>query len=234
MEQVPEFELSLVIPVYRESARIQDFAQNLRSFTGRWQFPIQLILVQDPSAEDRIEADLLKQELAATARLQVEWITSPRRLGRGASVRRGLENATGKFIFVLSVDLNVPLAEIPNSLRDFTERPDLALLIGNRLSEKKLRHGPRNHWLSAFENAQREKWQKKLPGLTDPTCSFVAIRQNAKVQLLSNFQPRRWFWSPDLLANAFRQNLLVSEKAIVCHDSLPSRFGWREAFSSLW
>jgi dolichol-phosphate hexosyltransferase len=98
-------ELSILMPVYNESARIDAALRGV--FTIDWPFPIELIVVDDGSS-DGTRDFLRRYDWPANAQLHFH----ERNQGKGAAVRTALGKATGRFSAILDADLEYDPREL--------------------------------------------------------------------------------------------------------------------------
>ncbi|WP_197522964.1 glycosyltransferase family 2 protein [Actinokineospora pegani] len=101
--------LSIVMPVYNESATIRSAIERVLSVD--YPCPVELIVVDDGSTDGTL--DILDELAARGPRV----VAHPRNLGKGAAVRTGVAEARGTHMIILDADLEYTPHDIPAMLR---------------------------------------------------------------------------------------------------------------------
>ncbi len=115
--------LTLVIPAFNGAARLPANLCQLREFLAAQPYCTELILVDDGNAEPTARALF---EFAA-ANPAVVLLRNETNRGKGASVRRGMLAARGRYRVFMDADLAYPPTEISKILRDLEAGADVAI-----------------------------------------------------------------------------------------------------------
>lgn len=125
--------LSIVIPAYNEALRIGDTLEKIRIWLESKTFAAELIVVDDGST-DQTPA-LLQQVGERHPNTRIFRNESNR--GKGFSVRRGVQEARGKFVLFTDADLSAPIEEADLLLAALeSARADAA--VGSRALKREL------------------------------------------------------------------------------------------------
>ena len=95
--------LSIIIPAYNEEERIVKTLEEITSFMRKTKIDYELIVVDDGSKDKTYE--VTQNFFSLYPDLNFKLLKNPENLGKGAAVRKGVLNATGKLIYFTDADL---------------------------------------------------------------------------------------------------------------------------------
>jgi len=105
--------LSVVMPVYNEQPTLQEVITRVLAVP----FDLELICVDDGSTDG--SGEILTQ--MQSRHPQVRALIQPRNMGKGAALRRGIQEATGDFVLIQDADLEYDPSDYPALLRPLIE-----------------------------------------------------------------------------------------------------------------
>jgi len=101
-------ELSVIIPTYKESARLPQTLGEILPYLDA-HFPSYEVLVVDDNSPDGT-GQIVKD--CGRHHPQVQLLTQPGKLGKGAAVRRGCIEARGRYVLFMDADHSTPIQEL--------------------------------------------------------------------------------------------------------------------------
>lgn len=120
--------VSIVIPAYNEEVRIVPTIGVIASHMSGLGFEWELLIADDGSKDKTVET------VEALQFVNLRVLKTPKNGGKGSAVRRGMLEASGKYVLFDDADNSTPIEEIEKLLRKLdTEGYDVA--IGSRAAE---------------------------------------------------------------------------------------------------
>src|SRR5277367_3734074 len=123
-------QLSIVIPAYNESARIEHALERVLSCVAEQSWDAEVLVVDDGSKDDT--ATIVQRWMVQHPRLHL--IQNPGNRGNGYSVRNGLLQAAGDIVMFTDADLSAPMEEAGLLIAAIEAGADVA--IGSRWMDR--------------------------------------------------------------------------------------------------
>jgi len=219
-------DLSIVIPAYNESSRIERTLERLLAFLGArahsWE-----VVVADDGSRDRT-ADLVEAFAAARDERRIRVVRLGVNQGKGAALRAGVLASRGARVLVMDADLATPLEEL--------SALEHALDAGHQIAT-----GSRAVAASRIQRAQSplrillgragNLWIRLLavPGIHDTQCGFKLFDGNIARELFARSRENRFGIDIEILCIATRKMKLdVAEVGVAWEHQSGSKVTWRD------
>lgn len=195
--------LSVIVPVFNESKRLQGVEQ-ISSFFKKKAFSTELVIVNDGSSDNTL-ARLKK--LQKTYRFSL--LTYYPNRGKGHAIKIGMLAAKGEYRLFMDIDLSTPLEEF-DKFKDWLGKSDV--VIGSRkVRSAKLiqRQNPiRENLGKVFTLMSQVVLRMKV---TDFTCGFKCFSAKAASEIFSCSQIERWGFDSEILYLAKKRGFKIKE-----------------------
>lgn len=218
--------LSVVMPVYNEQATLRCVVERVLSVG----LEIELLCVDDGSTDGsrQILADLEKHY----PRMRV--LVQPRNMGKGAALRRGIQEATGDYVIIQDADLEYNPNEYPRLLEPL-ENGQADVVYGSRF----LGAGP--HRVLYFWHSVGNWFLTLLSSMitnlnmSDMETCYKVFRREV-IQAIP-IEEDRFGFEPEITVKIARRHLRVYEVGISYWGRTYAegkKIGWRDGFQALW
>jgi len=214
-------QLSIVIPAYNESARIEATLDRVMACVESQRWDAEVLVVDDGSRDD-------------TAAIVERWMTRYPRLhlvkndgnrGKGYSVRNGLLQAAGEVVMFTDADLSAPMEEAERLIAAIAEGADVA--IGSRWLDttRQTIHQPlyRQFFGRCFNWITRTVMG--LP-FKDTQCGFKAFRRPVAQVIFRLQRIERWGFDPEILFIARKLKYVIREVPVTWGHDERSRMSY--------
>lgn len=203
MKKIKQPELSIIIPVYNESKRI-DYVSQIFDYFIKQKPSFEMLVINDGSTDDTL---VRLEKLEKSYRFKI--ITYPINRGKGYAIKTGMLQAQGKHRLFMDVDLSTPLNEWGKFI-PFLNRYDV--IIGTRKTD----HAN----LLIHQSLIRENLGKGFTflsqkilgiGVSDFTCGFKCFSQQAAEKIFTKQTINRWGFDSEILFLTKKYKLRIHE-----------------------
>jgi glycosyltransferase involved in cell wall biosynthesis len=214
-------QLSIVIPAYNESARIERTLERVMSCVETQGWNAEVLVVDDGSTDSTPE--IIQRWMKRYPRLHL--IKNDGNRGKGYSVRNGLLQASGDVVMFTDADLSAPLEEAELLMAAIADGADVA--IGSRWMDKTRQtiHQPlyRRFFGRCFNWVTR--MVMGLP-FKDTQCGFKAFKRPAAQVIFRLQRIERWGFDPEILFIARKLGYNIREVPVTWGHDERSRMSY--------
>ena len=179
MSQTKPF-LSIIIPTFNEECRIAQSLTVIQSFVKTQKYQIEVIIVDDGSSdqtENLVKNFCLKHS-------DFKFVKNSH-LGKALTVKRGVEETTGKYILFSDADLSTPIETINPMLEDLIHQ-NFEVVIASREAKNAIRINEpySRHILGRIFNFAIKLFF--LPKIQDTQCGFKMFEGKVAKKIFNN------------------------------------------------
>ena len=218
---MPHPRLSIVIPAYNESARIEAALSSVLACVEARSWDAEILVVDDGSTDGT--PAIIQRWRSTHPRLHL--IQNPGNRGKGYSVRNGLLQSAGDIVMFTDADLSAPIEEAERLIEAIDNGADVA--IGSRWLDKQKQtiHQPiyRRFFGRCFNWVTR-----KVIGLPfkDTQCGFKAFKRDAAQTIFRLQTIERWGFDPEILFIARKLKYTIVEVPVTWGHDERSRISY--------
>lgn len=226
VDTISDMKLSVVMPVYNERATLREVIRKVLGVP----LEIELLCVDDGSKDG--SRDILSE--LAESYPQIRVLFQPQNMGKGAALRRGIQEATGDFVIIQDADLEYDPAEYPQILAPLLEgKADVVFgsrfLGGGPHRVLYFWHSVGNWFLTLLSNCLTNV------NLSDMETCYKAFRREV-IQSIP-IEENRFGFEPEITVKVARRKLRIYEVGISYWGRTyeeGKKIGWRDGVRALY
>src|ERR1700686_1424584 len=218
--------LSVVMPVYNERNTVREVVERVLAVP----LDLELICVDDGSSDGspKVLAELQNQYS------QVQVFLQPRNMGKGAALRRGIQEASGDFVLIQDADLEYDPGDYP-ALLEPLQQGKADVVYGSRFL------GAAPHRVLYFWHSVGNRILTLLSNcltninLTDMETCYKVFRRDV-IQSIP-IEENRFGFEPEITVKVAKRRLRIYEVGISYWGRTyeeGKKIGWRDGVRALW
>jgi len=221
-----DMKLSIVMPIYNERATLRQVVERVLAVP----LTLELLCVDDGSQDGSRE--MLSQMQSQFSQMRV--LLQPRNLGKGAALRRGIQEATGDFVIIQDADLEYDPADYP-LLLDPLIQGKADVVYGSRFL------GAAPHRVLYFWHSVGNRILTLLSNcltninLTDMETCYKAFRRDVLQSI--PLEENRFGFEPEITVKVAKRKLRIYEVGISYWGRTyeeGKKIGWKDGLRAVW
>jgi len=214
-------ELSVVIPVYNEEARLGRTLEESLHFLKSTRISAEILVVDDGSKDRTLEV-VEKLKRRVDSRQSIRVLKHERNLGKGAAVRTGALAAKGETVLFMDADNATPLSEY-GKFRPILKK-GVDVVVGSRAVDRSQVKIPQPFYRQALGRLANLLIQiLVVPGIWDTQCGFKAFTRKAALKIFPRQTIHRFGFDFELLFLAHKYGFLIKEVPVQWFNSPNSK-----------
>lgn len=215
-----EIFLSLVIPAYNEERRIASTLDEFIEYLGRRCYTYEIIIVDNRSRDNTWN---LLTDYSARYDF-IRMFRNLRNMGKGYSVKRGMEEANGKYVLFSDADMAIRPEYIQKLLNELTEGTDM--VIGSRSIKGGSIETPQT-WLRSKLGSLFHVIIRRfiISDFLDSICGFKGFKANVAKTICKEQTLYGYCFDVEMLLIAQKNGYSIKEVPVVWNNKKGSKLG---------
>jgi len=220
--------LSIIIPAYNEEKTIQQLLRNVDAVDlSKYKTTKEIIIVDDGSRDKTVEKI---QELEKPYVL----IRQEKNKGKGAAIRRGIQQATGDIILIQDADLEYDPNDYGNLIEPIITGKAKVVYGSRRLQKTNVQYSGLSFYLGGHMMTFLTNLLYNAAITDEPTCYKVFAADVLKsIQL----QCKRFEFCPEITAKVLKRGIPIYEVPISYYPRSVKegkKIRWKDGIEGIW
>lgn len=218
MGNLKKMEISVIIPAYNEEKRIGRTIERVYEYFKGKNYDFEIIVVDDGSYDGTIKV----VEKFSEGKREIKIIKHEKNMGKGAAVRTGVLNSSGKLILFTDADLSTPIEEFEKLKEKVEKGYDIA--IGSR-------------GVKGSKIVIPQVWYRRLVGkifpflvrflimkdFKDTQCGFKLFKKEAGKKIFSELKTSGFAFDVEVLLRGKKLGYKIAEVGVLWYNSPESK-----------
>lgn len=222
-------DLSIVIPVWNEAAKIATDIRNINNHFSQSTIDIEVIIVDDGSVDETI---LFAKKALNESSLDSNVIKYPDHKGKGYAVRQGILASQGAIVMFMDCGSNIPLSFIDDGM-EFVKKKGAKIVLGTRYhrNSKIIKNMILSRRITSALFRYFTKFLLDLPaGISDSQCGFKIFDGNVAREIFNQIEIDGFLFDLEGILQAKKKNYKITELPIEWHCDRDSRLNVVQSF----
>jgi len=219
-------ELSVVIPAFNEASRIERALERVTGFLEDRGQSWEVVVVDDGSRDQT--ALIVRRFIASGERKNVHLVRLETNRGKGAALRAGIVETTGRRVLMMDADLATPVEEVVHLEAALDRGAQVA--VGSRaVASSRIKRS--QSWLRVMLGRAGNLWIRSLavPGIHDTQCGFKLFDGDVARRLFSLAREDRFGIDIEVLCLAARHlRVPMQEVGVNWEHQDGSKVRWKD------
>jgi len=205
---MPNLDVSLVLPCFNEAETFSDSVKKIINVLDNSGFSWEIIFVDDASRDSTKK--LIQNILRKYPKKRIQAIYHQKNLGRGQTVMDGINQAQGRIVGFIDIDLEVSQEYLPSFFKALEKGYDSA--IAWRIYDFTIAGFFR--WFSSKGYTLIRKIILGLP-YKDTEAGYKFFNRSKILAVIKKCHNKGWFWDTEIMAGIYKAHLKTIEIPVV-------------------
>ena len=209
MSTSPKCDLTLVIACYNEVPHLAGSVAEIEAVLATTKYSYETLFIEDCSTDGTADVVReLQQRTLAPGCVGSRAIFHEQNVGRGGTVKQGIEASSSTYVGFLDIDLEVGAEYIPLMLKALDEGNHVA----TAMRETRAGWSPNSIWRFLLSWGYRGVFHALMRSpLRDTETGYKFFRRESILPALSETRNNGWFWDTEIMVMSWLHGLSIRE-----------------------